>query len=200
MRLSRDVEMADFRPKEDSVAQGSVLSMPRGSAYSYANDPRHAHPVRRWLDSFRRDPNVHVTPPSVMHTAEDRRRASMATTRRSDDLSSRGARESRRPGGIHYFDLHAANVGTANSLLSRELKGRHLQMIAIGGSIGTWSMFHVPCSILQSPTNTVNPQAPGCSWRLERRSTPAAQPLCWWHTSLWAACCTAPSRPWASWP
>lgn len=125
MRLSRDVEMAGLRPKEDSFAQGSVLSMPRGSAYSYANDPRHAHPVRRWLDSFRRDPGRHVTPPTVMHTAEDRHRASMAT-RRSDDL----------PPSRHYFDLHAANVGTANTLLSRELKGRHLQMIAIGGSIG----------------------------------------------------------------
>jgi amino acid transporter len=189
MRLSRDVEMADFRPKEDSVAQGSVLSMPRGSAYSYANDPRHAHPVRRWLDSFRRDPNVHVTPPSVVHTAEDRRRASMATTRRSDDLPSRGARESRGPGGIHYFDLHAANVGTANTLLSRELKGRHLQMIAIGGSIGRWlTCRHLHMYSYDQIRLTWLTQAPGCSWRLERRSTPAAQPLCWWPTSLWAAC------------
>jgi len=37
----------------------------------------------------------------------------------------------------HYFDLQGANFATANSGLSRELKGRHLQMIAIGGSIGT---------------------------------------------------------------
>ncbi|KAH8588365.1 amino acid transporter-like protein [Bisporella sp. PMI_857] len=35
------------------------------------------------------------------------------------------------------FDAHQAAHNTANTLLSRKLKGRHLQMIAIGGSIGT---------------------------------------------------------------
>ncbi|KAK9791680.1 putative Amino acid permease-domain-containing protein [Seiridium cardinale] len=34
------------------------------------------------------------------------------------------------------YDLRAANVRTANTTLVRDLKGRHLQMIAIGGSIG----------------------------------------------------------------
>ena len=41
------------------------------------------------------------------------------------------------PGGGHYYDIYSANFATAHSGLSRELKGRHLQMIAIGGSIGT---------------------------------------------------------------
>jgi amino acid transporter len=149
MRPSRDVELTDFRsPKEGSFAQGS-LSMRGASSLSYSHNhsyydtqdqqPR-AHPVRRFLDSFRRDPGRHVTPASVMHTAEDRQRtasmmAQMAAARRSDDLPSLQRFRSR---GGHYrdFDLHAANVGTANTLLSRELKGRHLQMIAIGGSIG----------------------------------------------------------------
>ncbi|KAL4732180.1 histidine permease [Fusarium chlamydosporum] len=36
-----------------------------------------------------------------------------------------------------YYDLRAANAKTANTALARELKGRHLQMIAFGGSIGT---------------------------------------------------------------
>ncbi|ATY61629.1 general amino-acid permease GAP1 [Cordyceps militaris] len=36
-----------------------------------------------------------------------------------------------------FYDLQAANARTANSALVRGLKGRHLQMIAIGGSIGT---------------------------------------------------------------
>lgn len=39
------------------------------------------------------------------------------------------------PGDRHY-DLKAANAKTANTALARELKGRHLQMIAFGGAIG----------------------------------------------------------------
>jgi amino acid transporter len=38
----------------------------------------------------------------------------------------------------HVFNPQAAAWNTANSGLVRRLKGRHLQMIAIGGSIGTY--------------------------------------------------------------
>jgi amino acid transporter len=136
MRLSRDAEMADFRPpKEDSWAQGSILSHDDRQQQHSSSSSSPSHRVRSWLDSFRRDPGRHVTPASVLNTAEDIHRASMA--RRSDDLSSIERARSREHRGDRYFDLHAANVNTANTLLSRELKSRHLQMIAIGGSIGT---------------------------------------------------------------
>lgn len=37
----------------------------------------------------------------------------------------------------HVYNVKRANNNTAHSPLNRILKGRHLQMIAIGGSIGT---------------------------------------------------------------
>ena len=61
---------------------------------------------RRVLDSFKRDPNFVMTP--------------------KGSYGSDGK----------VFDVESAAQNTANSPLARKLKGRHLQMIAIGGSIG----------------------------------------------------------------
>lgn len=61
---------------------------------------------RRMLDSFKRDPNMNMTPKGAM--------------------GSDGK----------VFDVETAAQNTATSPLARRLKGRHLQMIAIGGSIG----------------------------------------------------------------
>jgi len=70
----------------------------------------HEHKQDGWQnfkDSFKRDPNAGVA-------------------------VSKGV-DPNAPGG---YDLEGAAAATANSGLARKLKGRHLQMIAIGGSIG----------------------------------------------------------------
>ena len=60
-----------------------------------------------FLTSFQRDPNAHTTPKGTFG------------------------------GDGRVFDVEGAAQSTASSPLQRHLKGRHLQMIAIGGSIGT---------------------------------------------------------------
>lgn len=63
---------------------------------------------RRFIDSFKRDPNLHVTKPA----------------QGVDATAGKG------------FDHKRAAEATANSGLQHKLKSRHMQMIAIGGSIG----------------------------------------------------------------
>lgn len=192
MRPSDDLEMADFRPKDDDPfsprphhigGRHNHNRLRRGNDLGFGNRS-YGDTVRGWVDSFRRDPGRHVTPAAAITSEDPRRRhrhghgyghgtghghhghrhrasSSVATADASGvgvgtgvlngldeskpssfSSSSAGGRAGRSRGGrggrSHYFDLHAANVGTANTLLSRELKSRHLQMIAIGGSIGGW--------------------------------------------------------------
>ncbi|OBT48688.1 hypothetical protein VE00_00778 [Pseudogymnoascus sp. WSF 3629] len=65
----------------------------------------------QFIDSFRRDPNRHII----------------------DPLGSLGDVDHQD----WVYDPNQAILRTANTRLARKLKGRHLQMIAIGGSIGT---------------------------------------------------------------
>ena len=76
------------------------------SGHYYANDVRGEGLFTRVVDSFKRDPRANTTITSA--------------------LNSNGK----------VYDAEAAATNTAESPLARKLKGRHLQMIAIGGSIG----------------------------------------------------------------
>ncbi|OLN94342.1 General amino-acid permease GAP1 [Colletotrichum chlorophyti] len=110
-----EVELGTLKIKDDSVTLGSSYSMRREPIY----DPSPAPGVfSRMLESFRRDPSQISRPKSS-----------------TSDLENSG--HERDLNGDHYYDIRLANLQTSHSLLSRKLKGRHLQMIAIGGSIGT---------------------------------------------------------------
>ncbi|KAK7415653.1 histidine permease [Neonectria magnoliae] len=115
MSPSPEVELNTLKMKEESLAQGSSFSM-REPSYDHDAPPGYWD---RLVDGFKRDPNQ--------------------TLFSNDPLGhlERGTGAARVHNGAHYYDLHLANLETANSGLARKLKGRHLQMIAIGGSIGT---------------------------------------------------------------
>lgn len=88
---------------------GTEKSFGRASQNSdyYGESSRYHDGIgRRVIESFKRDPNFAMTPKGSM-----------------------GA-----DGKV--YDVEGAAANTANSPLARRLKGRHLQMIAIGGSIG----------------------------------------------------------------
>lgn len=123
--MDRDIELNVLTLKEDSVAQGSIYNM-REPVYHDGTAGRRSSAVTRFVDSFRRDPHSRITPEAVSSARGDS----------GEGEGGGGAFHTREHNGGHYFDLHSANLATANSGLSRELKGRHLQMIAIGGSIG----------------------------------------------------------------
>ncbi|KAI0165977.1 putative amino acid permease [Xylariaceae sp. FL1272] len=118
---SRDIEMSVI--KEGSLAPASSFTM-REPLYD-DDDASRPSVLSRIIDSFRRDPTQQITP--------------------KDPLNELHAAEAahlyrplfRSPYPPHYYDLRQATLHTAQSHLARKLKGRHLQMIAIGGSIGT---------------------------------------------------------------
>lgn len=122
------------RPKDimDLTRESSFTA---GSNYSTRHEPAYNHfpfrsrpgpgpgRVSRFIDSFRRDPHARV--------ASRRYVPPRPTSSPSGTGSDTDVEDGR------YYDHKGAIYNTANPLLARELKGRHLQMIAIGGSIGT---------------------------------------------------------------
>ncbi|KAK4150245.1 general amino-acid permease [Chaetomidium leptoderma] len=83
---------------------------------------------------------IEVTVSSALNadkqTAEEMNglRSTPSANRRTQPSGSAGMRDHQEE---RYYDIRSANTKTASTLLARELKGRHLQMIAISGSIGT---------------------------------------------------------------
>ncbi|KAG9253252.1 amino acid permease-domain-containing protein [Emericellopsis atlantica] len=117
MAPPRDIELGTvntFKVKEESLAQGSSYSMRGEPDYDDIFQPKR---LGDFLDSFRRDPNTTFFP--------------------SDHLAQLETRSTHDHDGSHYYDLRLATLENAHTGLARKLKGRHLQMIAIGGSIGT---------------------------------------------------------------
>lgn len=118
----RSLEMTNIKTREDSVAHGSSYTM-REPVY---DDEPSVGATSRIFDSFRRDPSRRVTPLDPKDEAAIRAEAGRA-----------------EHDGLRYYDIHQATLQTAHSGLARKLKGRHLQMIAIGGSIGEFSLLSV---------------------------------------------------------
>ncbi|SPN97006.1 probable amino acid transport protein GAP1 [Cephalotrichum gorgonifer] len=115
---ARSIEMSTIKTREDSMAQGSSYTMSREPVYD--DDVATDSVASRFLDTFRRDPSRRVTPLDPKDEAAIRAEAGRA-----------------EHDGMRYYDIHQATLQTAHSGLARKLKGRHLQMIAVGGSIGT---------------------------------------------------------------
>lgn len=57
--------------------------------------------------------------------------------------------------GTRFYNLKSASLDAASPHLATKLKGRHLQMIAFGGSIGTLSEFCLP-----QPSDCAQPPPP----------------------------------------
>ncbi|KAG8421294.1 hypothetical protein J3458_003184 [Metarhizium acridum] len=116
MAPPRDIELNtvhNSKIKEESFTHGSSHSMREPEYYDDRPSPR----FQRFLDGFKRDTSLSFFP--------------------SDHLGQVNSHASQRRYGNHYYDLRLAALESANTGLARKLKGRHLQMIAIGGSIGT---------------------------------------------------------------
>jgi amino acid transporter len=129
-----------------STAEASTFSR---SGHGHGHFDLKAHFVN-FIDSFRREdgtgsaasssPFLRVTPADdddydehQQHWPHDHHHDRNQHFRRTSLAGSHRTHGS----GERYYDLRAATTKTASTLLARELKGRHLQMIAISGSIGT---------------------------------------------------------------
>lgn len=121
--MTRDfeiVEMSDMSastnrrsgapPFATTTSYAVATNPPPGAAAGDDNIPQ------RVVDSFKRAPGARLADQKGYHVHDH-----MPDVHRERE---------------RHYDVRVANARTAATGLSRELKGRHLQMIAIGGSIG----------------------------------------------------------------
>nr|RBR02299.1 hypothetical protein FVER53263_10131 [Fusarium verticillioides] len=123
-------ESNSYSGYSNSRSQSQPTKLTR-TAHSQWEDEDHVHPRdAQTMQSF----NVEMGS-SWSIRAHKPRSSWLHSFRRADPLP--GYHPSDAP--ERYYDLRAANAKTANTALARELKGRHLQMIAFGGAIGYWN-------------------------------------------------------------
>jgi yeast amino acid transporter len=91
-----------------------------GTSFDGSVDPPSGTLIQRFVDSFK--PAPHIKGSSSAATSSSSARVIPYTEH-----------------GNKAYDVDSAAAATAQSPLARKLKGRHLQMIAIGGSIGMLS-------------------------------------------------------------
>jgi amino acid transporter len=105
--ISKSQPMSDTTDKKMADGYDASSDSPIPS-YGYGDNEKEDRPavMNRFIDSFKRDPHARATPKGAIG------------------------------GNGKVFDVESAAQATAESPLARKLKGRHLQMIAIGGSIG----------------------------------------------------------------
>ncbi|KPA39467.1 amino-acid permease gap1 [Fusarium langsethiae] len=82
------------------------------------------------------DSNPDSTPPGVLHRLLTSFTRAPPPSHSEDEYSLSSYNTSYATNG-RLFNMSKANYNSANTALARELKNRHLQMIAFGGSIGT---------------------------------------------------------------
>lgn len=119
--LTHDVEVVEMK----DFGQGSSKKVDHDKGHSVKVSAKHPAIKKEgdWIDGFKR--------------AEPR----PVKSRHGGYHANPALRAPAVAAGERYYDVRAANAKTANTALARELKGRHLQMIAFGGAIGESSCF-----------------------------------------------------------
>lgn len=145
--------------RDGSIAPGSSHTM-REPIYSDSSRlPAGAaglpppHRFDRFIDGFRRDPNQRVAPKDPFEYMPAGEAGAGAGA--GAGLGPAAFHRTAAHGTSAPYDVRWANLQTSRSHLARRLKGRHLQMIAIGGSIGTFALWSRPgASSTQHPSAT----------------------------------------------